>query len=119
VVEEDEESDEDDLIGNITKNKISVQSDKFFDQPSRQAALTDYKIAKNGLEVNVNPLNNNKEITFLLDISKYASRNVEGLRPGTTVMSSNGKFLYHISIIDYLQKYNWNKKCERYFKIVF
>jgi hypothetical protein len=53
----------------------------------------------------------------MLDISKYASRDVQGLKPGTTILSSNGKYIYHISIIDYLQKYNFNKKAERFFKI--
>ena len=34
-------------------------------------------------------------------------------------MSFDGNFIYHISIIDYLQKYTFNKKCERYFKMAF
>ena len=31
-------------------------------------------------------------------------------------MSENGKYIYHIGIIDYLQSYNWNKKGENFLK---
>ena len=33
--------------------------------------------------------------------------------------SKNTMQIYHISIIDYLQKYNFNKKVERWFKMTF
>ena len=102
--EDNEESGgEDDLIGSLQMHKASVHSDRFFDQPSRQAAFTEFnKNKKDGNDTSNAVLNRSKEVAFLLDISKYASRNVEGLRPGTTILSQNGKFLYHISIIDYL-----------------
>jgi hypothetical protein len=32
------------------------------------------------------------------------------------LLSEDGKFVYHISIIDYLQKYDISKKCERLIK---
>lgn len=31
-------------------------------------------------------------------------------------MSEDGKYIYHIGIIDYLQSYNWNKKGENFLK---
>ena len=43
----------------------------------------------------------------------------EGITLGHKLISKCGSFIYHISIIDYLQKYNIHKKVERYYKIVF
>ena len=42
---------------------------------------------------------------------------VRGLKLGTGILSNDNKYIYHISIIDYLQKYNLNKKLERLYKI--
>lgn len=33
-------------------------------------------------------------------------------------MSDNGKYIYHIGIIDYLQDYNWEKKLENQYKSI-
>ena len=30
--------------------------------------------------------------------------------------SQCGKYIYHVSVIDYMQVYDWNKLIERYFK---
>ena len=38
----------------------------------------------------------------MLEISKIASTRVEGVQLGTSFKSQNGKYIYHISIIDYL-----------------
>ena len=54
----------------------------------------------------------------MLEISKIASTRVEGVKLGTSFKSQNGKYIYHISIIDYLQLYDLNKKLERFYKII-
>ena len=41
------------------------------------------------------------------------------MRLGTQIRSENGKYIYHVSVIDYLQKYDLNKKLERYYKVIF
>lgn len=33
-------------------------------------------------------------------------------------MSQNGKYIYHLGIIDYLQEYNFDKKAENWFKML-
>jgi len=43
----------------------------------------------------------------------------EGITLGTPILSVDRKFIFHISIIDFLQKYNIQKKGERWFKINF
>ena len=53
----------------------------------------------------------------MLEISQLASKKVEGVKLGSSFKSQNGKYIYHISIIDYLQKYDFNKKVERFYKI--
>jgi len=45
---------------------------------------------------------------------KYVSSKVRN-----RILSSDGKFLYHISIIDYLQKWNFEKACELASKVYF
>ena len=42
---------------------------------------------------------------------------VDGIKLGKKIESEDGRFIYHISIIDYLQKYDFNKKVERFYKI--
>ena len=42
-----------------------------------------------------------------------------GISLSNKIISSDGKFIYHISIIDYLQTYNFWKKGETYMKIMF
>jgi hypothetical protein len=56
---------------------------------------------------------------FMLEISSYASRDIKGVTTGTTIKSVTGEYLYHISIIDYLQKYNISKKAEKAVKVLF
>lgn len=34
-------------------------------------------------------------------------------------ISENGRFIYHIAIIDYLQEYNLEKKAENFIKVHF
>lgn len=53
----------------------------------------------------------------MLEISKVASLNTKGVKLGTSFKSQNGKYIFHISIIDYLQLYDLNKKLERFYKI--
>ena len=54
---------------------------------------------------------------YMLEISHIAASKVDGIKLGTSIKSSCGKYIYHLSIIDYLQKYDINKKVERQFKI--
>lgn len=35
------------------------------------------------------------------------------------VVSACGKYIYHVSIIDFLQKYNFQKKLERTAKVIY
>ena len=44
---------------------------------------------------------------------------VDGIKLGKQIVSEDGRFIYHISIIDYLQKYDFGKKVERFAKINF
>ena len=44
--------------------------------------------------------------------------NTEGVDLSTKFVSKCGRYRYHISIIDYLQKYDCSKSIERTFKIV-
>lgn len=53
----------------------------------------------------------------MLEVSNIAAHNVEGIKLGTSIKSSCGEYIYHLSIIDYLQKYTYKKKIERYHKI--
>ena len=53
----------------------------------------------------------------MLEISQIASKQVNGLKLGKSIKSKDGKFIFHVSIIDYLQKYDWLKRIERYYKI--
>lgn len=54
----------------------------------------------------------------------YVSTEVDGvsqkLKPEQDlhVLSADGKYIYHVSIIDYLQTYNTEKKLERWGKII-
>lgn len=43
----------------------------------------------------------------------------EGISLSDKILSSDGKYIYHISIIDYLQTYNWWKLGETYGKMIF
>lgn len=54
----------------------------------------------------------------MLDLSMINSKNIEGLKLGQQILSSNGNYIYHISIIDYLQKYNMQKRLEHCYKHV-
>ena len=56
-------------------------------------------------------------VQFMLVKSEMAAQHVSGLKLGTPIMSTTGKFIYHISIIDYLQKYDLQKKLERLYKV--
>ena len=56
-------------------------------------------------------------VQYMLVKSELAAKSVTGLKLGTPIMSTSGKFIYHISIIDYLQKYDMMKKLERLYKI--
>lgn len=42
-----------------------------------------------------------------------------GLSLGSKIMSIDGRYIYHISIIDYLQDYNYKKFLETYGKWAF
>jgi hypothetical protein len=43
-----------------------------------------------------------RKTKFMLDKSAYHSQDVEGMKLGTTIPSRDGKYIYHICIIDYL-----------------
>lgn len=42
-----------------------------------------------------------------------AAERTEGVKQGIIFTSKDGQYRYHISIIDYLQEYNWSKFFER------
>jgi hypothetical protein len=42
------------------------------------------------------------QTNFMLEVSNFAAKDVEGIKLGTSIKSSCGKFIYHLSIIDYL-----------------
>ena len=56
------------------------------------------------------------DYSILIGIEKIKDNLVEN-KVYKTFMSENGKFVYHISIIDYLQKYNFTKKSENFIKV--
>ena len=60
-----------------------------------------------------------KGVLVFLDHIQAASKLVEGVAQGTVITSSCGQYRYHISIIDYLQRYTCKKFGERWFKIMF
>lgn len=55
----------------------------------------------------------------MLEVSAMAAQNVEGLKLGQSILSQDGNYIYHVSIIDFLQKYTFKKKMERLLKIAF
>ena len=52
----------------------------------------------------------------MVEVSNIAAQNVDGLKLGQSIKSSCGNYIYHMSIIDYLQKYDIIKKIERFHK---
>ena len=56
---------------------------------------------------------------FILKMTDKVSQQTEGVKLGTQIPSTCGNFIYHISIIDYLQKYDLSKKTERIWKTTF
>jgi hypothetical protein len=64
-------------------------------------------------------LKQDAKVGYMLDISAVVAGRVEGIKLGHTIPSQDGKFIYHVSIIDYLQRYNLKKKFERCLKITF
>lgn len=63
------------------------------------------------------PAKLDNQTNFMLEVSNIAAKDVDGLKLGTSIMSTCGKYIYHLSIIDYLQKYDYKKKVERWHKI--
>ena len=58
-------------------------------------------------------------IIFILQVTDKVSQQTEGVKLGAQIPSTCGNFIYHISIIDYLQKYDLGKKTERFWKTTF
>ena len=56
------------------------------------------------------------DYSILIGIEKIKDKRVSN-KVYKTYLSENGKFVYHISIIDYLQKYNFAKKSENFIKV--
>lgn len=56
---------------------------------------------------------------YMLDMSLHMSKNIRGLKLGNKIMSCDGQYIYHISIIDFLQKYTCSKRMERCYKRTF
>ena len=52
----------------------------------------------------------------MIEVSNIAAQHVDGIRLGEAIKSTCGNYIYHISIIDYLQKYDVVKKFERLHK---
>ena len=65
------------------------------------------------------PAKLDNQTNFMLEVSHIAAKDVDGIKLGTSIKSCCGKFIYHLSIIDYLQKYDYKKKVERWHKISF
>ena len=61
----------------------------------------------------------NQSIHFILQMTDKVSQQTEGIKLGTQIESTCGNFIYHISIIDYLQTYDLSKKVERFYKLAF
>lgn len=55
----------------------------------------------------------------MIEVSNIAAKNVDGLKLGQSIRSTCGNYIYHISIIDYLQKFDIVKKVERMHKQLF
>lgn len=58
---------------------------------------------------------NNRQDECDLDPAEYLELSANKLSRNS-FMSENGKYIYHIGIIDYLQSYNWNKRGENFLK---
>lgn len=56
------------------------------------------------------------QTNFMIEVSNIAAQNVDGLKLGEPIRSTCGNYIYHVSIIDYLQKYDIFKKIERLHK---
>ena len=52
----------------------------------------------------------------MVEVSNIAAQNVDGLKLGQSIKSSCGNYIYHMSIIDYLQKFDFIKWVERLHK---
>ena len=63
------------------------------------------------------PAKLDNQTNFMLEVSNIAAKDVDGIKLGTSIKSCCGKFIYHLSIIDYLQRYDYKKKIERWHKI--
>jgi len=72
---------------------------------------THKKANKNNQQQNLD-----NQTNFMIDVSNIAAQNVNGLKLGESIRSTCGNYIYHISIIDYLQKYDIFKKIERLHK---
>ncbi len=60
--------------------------------------------------------NLDNQTNFMVEVSNIAAQNVDGLKLGQSIKSSCGNYIYHMSIIDYLQKFDFIKWVERLHK---
>ena len=60
--------------------------------------------------------NSVEKVKMILELAKGNRVETDGLALGSKIKSQDGKYIYHISIIDYLQDYNVKKFCETYGK---
>ena len=56
------------------------------------------------------------QTNFMVEVSNIAAQNVDGLKLGEAIRSSCGNYIYHISIIDYLQKSTFDQSANDLFK---
>lgn len=85
---------------------------------TREAAETLKTVRKNrNKQLPTRPAKLDSQTNFMLEVSHIAAQNVDGVKLGSSIKSSCGRYIYHLSIIDYLQKYDYKKKVERWQKI--
>jgi len=60
--------------------------------------------------------NSVEKVKIILELAKENRVETDGLAYGGKIKSQDGKYIYHISIIDYLQDYNVKKILETYGK---
>ena len=64
----------------------------------------------------LDPDEDQKAENNLNDPDKNLNNSVDELRTRNSFISEDGRYIYHIGIIDYLQSYNMNKKGENFLK---
>lgn len=113
VVEEEEEFANEELGGFHQLSRMDTLP------MGRSTANTVYTNSKSVMSSHDTAAFLDKKTQHLLDMSLIKSRNIQGIKLGSKILSTDGRYIYHISIIDYLQKYTCQKKMEHCYKRTF